>query len=282
MIIPRFLVLGLLTATVFASPSVMAADSAPAPIPYRGMSLDDSAKLNAALNKLMVADDPSVKDILAANPTFSVVKGNSALIPAPFNPARHDANVAIAKKGDIDLLFAGDSITDWWVTNGKVAFAKFFGGIKVADFAIAGDTTQGVLYRLQNGEGQGFQPKAIMLMIGTNNIGRNTAGEIADGVIADLNEMQKDFPNAKILLLGVFPRGLPTDPNRVTIAGINAIISKLDDGKHIFYMDIGSKFLGADGAFLPNTFLADNLHPQEAGYEIWGDAVKDKLAELMK
>jgi lysophospholipase L1-like esterase len=205
-----------------------------------------------------------------------------AIIPAPYQPARHDKFVEIAKKGDIDVLFDGDSITDFWATNGKDVFPKYFGGWKLANFAISGDTTQGVLYRLQHGEGQGFSPKAIMLMIGTNNTGRNTAVEIADGIIADVNELRKDFPAAKILLLAVFPRGLPNDPARKTIADINAMIAKLDDQKHIFYLDIGPKFLGADGAFLPDVFLPDNLHPKAAGYEIWGAAVKDKLLELMK
>jgi beta-glucosidase len=95
-------------------------------------------------------------------------------------------------------------------------------------------------------------------------------------------EMRKDFPDAKILLLAVFPRGLPNDPVRDKIADINRIISKLDDQKHVFYMDIGSKFLDANGAFLPDSFRGDNLHPQTKGYEIWGEAVKDKIAELMK
>jgi lysophospholipase L1-like esterase len=283
MLTPRYFALGLFSALVFASFPVRAADSAPTPIPYRGMSLDDTAKLNAALNKAMVAEDASIKAILDANPSFSIVKGNSAIIPTPYVPARHDGFVAIAKKGDIDVLFDGDSITDFWATNGKDVFPKYFGGLKLANFAISGDTTQGVLYRLQNGEGQGFQPKAIMLMIGTNNVSRgNTAVEVTDGIIADLNELRKDFPDAKILLLAVFPRGLPSDPYRKTIADINAMIAKLDDQQHIFYLDIGSKFLGEDGVFLPDTFLPDNLHPKAAGYEIWANAVKDKLAELMK
>ena len=77
--------------------------------------------------------------------------------------------------------------------------------IRTANFAIAGDTTQGVLWGLQNGEGQGFQPKAIMLMIGTNNTGANTAPEIAEGIGAVVLEMRHDFPDAKILLLAIFP-----------------------------------------------------------------------------
>ncbi len=94
--------------------------------------------------------------------------------------------------------------------------------------------------------------------------------------------MRKDFPNAKILLLAIFPRSMPGDPVRDKIAEVNRIISKLDDQQHVFYMDIGPKFLDEKGVFLPDSFRPDNLHPQAKGYDIWGAAVKDKLAELMK
>ena len=203
---------------------------------------------------------------------------------------RHEGFVETARKGDIDLLLEGDSITDWWVQGdaNKAMFDKYFGSMKTANFAIAGDTTQGVLWGLHNGEGQGFQPKAIMLMIGTNNTGGTdyagtaTAAEIAEGVGAVVQEMRTDFPQAKILLLAIFPRGLPGDSVRDKIAHINRIISKLDDQRHVFYMDIGAKFLDDRGFFLPDTFRPDNLHPVAKGYDIWGAAVKDKLAELMK
>ena len=127
---------------------------------------------------------------------------------------RHLGFAEIASKGDIDLLLHGDSITDWWVQGdaNKAMFDKYFGNIKTANFAVAGDTTQGVLWGLKNGEGQGFQPKAVMLMIGTNNSGASTAPEIAEGVGAVVLEMRKDFPNAKILLLAIFPRSTPGDP----------------------------------------------------------------------
>src|SRR5262249_9756777 len=113
---------------------------------------------------------------------------------------RHEGFVETAKRGNIDLLLDGDSITDWWVMGdaNKAMFDKYFGSMKTANFAIAGDTTQGVVWGLKNGEGQGFQPKAIMLMIGTNNSGpQYTAPEIAEGVGAVVLEMRKDFPNAK-------------------------------------------------------------------------------------
>ena len=127
-----------------------------------------------------------------------------------------------------------------------------------------------------------------MLMIGTNNTGGTdnagtaTAAEIAEGIGAVVLEMRNDFPQAKMLLLAIFPRGLPGDSVRDKIAEINRIISKLDDQRHVFYLDIGPKFLDEKGFFLPDAFRPDNLHPAAGGYDIWGAAVKDKLAELMK
>jgi lysophospholipase L1-like esterase len=120
-----------------------------------------------------------------------------------------------------------------------------------------------------------------MLMIGTNN-GGNTAMEVAEGIGAIVLELRRDFPEAKILLLGIFPRSIPGDPVRDKNAEVNRIVAKLDDQKHVFFMDIGSRFLDDRGFFLPDTFRPDLLHPVAGGYDIWGAAVKDKLAELMK
>ncbi len=69
---------------------------------------------------------------------------------------------------------------------------------------------------------------------------------------------------------------------RDKIAEVNRIIARLDDQQHVFYMDIGAKFLDEKGVFLPDSFRPDNLHPLAKGYDIWGEAVQAKLAELMK
>jgi lysophospholipase L1-like esterase len=253
-------------------------------------------QLNQTLKKLVESDTSSAKPLLKKYEALFRLQPPRFNVAATYTQTtqrmgpRHEGFVETAKKGDIDLLFHGDSITDWWVQGdaNKAIFEKYFGGIKTANFAIAGDTTQGVLWGLKNGEGQGFQPKAIMLMIGTNNTGGTnnagtaTAAEIAEGIGAVVLEMRNDFPQAKILLLAVFPRALPGDSVRDKIAEINRIISKLDDQRHVFYLDIGSKFLDDRGYFLPDSFRPDNLHPAAKGYDIWGAAVKDKLAELMK
>jgi beta-glucosidase len=254
------------------------------------------AQINQALTKWIDTDQSADKTLLKKYESLLMLQAPRLNVAATYTPtqmrlgSRHDGFVEIAKKGDIDLLLHGDSITDWWTQGdeNKAMFEKYFGGYKTANFAIAGDTTNGILWGLKNGEGQGFQPKAIMLMIGTNNTGgaehegTASAAGIAEGIGAVVLEMRNDFPQAKILLLAIFPRGIAGDAVRGKIAEINRLISKLDDQRHVFYLDIGGKFLDEKGNFLPDAFRPDNLHPAAKGYDIWGAAVKDKLAELMK
>ena len=254
------------------------------------------AQVNQAVKRWIEADQSAAKPLLRKYESLLMIEAPRLNIANTYTAtqmrlgARHDGFVELAKKGDIELLFHGDSITDWWAQGDetKAVFDKYFGAYKTANFAIAGDTTNGVLWGLKNGEGQGFQPKAIMMMIGTNNTGGTdnagtaTAAEIAEGIGAIVLEMRNDFPQAKILLLAIFPRGVPGDSVRDKIAEINRLIAKLDDQRHVFYMDIGPKFLDEKGSFLAGAFRPDNLHPTSKGYEIWGAAVKDKLAELMK
>ena len=216
----------------------------------------------------------------------AVARDNAATTPAPRDPnwvKRHEGFVEIAKKGGVDLLFLGDSITDGWRNRGKDVWEKNYASLKAANFGIGGDQTQHVLWRLQNGELDGIKPKLAVLMIGTNNLRGNTDEEIADGVKAIVAELNKRTPETKLLLLGVFPRGEKADdPNRGRIKNINSIIAKLDDGgKTVKYLDIGDKFLQPDGT-LPKSIMPDGLHPNAKGYEIWVDAIAPTVQEMMK
>ena len=109
-----------------------------------------------------------------------------------------------------------------------------------------------------------------MLMIGTNNTGGASGPEIAEGIGALVLELRKDFPDAKILLLAIFPRGAgPLDPNRRKCEEANQIIARLDDQNHMFFMNINSKFLDDKGGLI-GFRPTDHLHPVEQGYEILG------------
>jgi lysophospholipase L1-like esterase len=288
------LLLGAASAGVQAQPPAQQAAAAPAPVPAAvAIPRPTAAELQTArdsFERFIASADAPTRAILQKYPGLLEVRppqANTAIVPALAPPfaAKHQANVEVAKQGDAELLLMGDSITDFWRNTegpyaGKAVLDQHFGQWKIANFGIAGDTTQGVLYRLQNGEGQGFSPRAIMLMIGTNNTARNTAAEIAEGIGAVVLELQRDFPQAKILLLGVFPRGRPGDPVRTTIADINRTIAKLHDGNKVHYLDIGAKFLDASGTIAPDV-MSDLLHPGPKGYEIWAQAVKEPLTKLM-
>jgi lysophospholipase L1-like esterase len=199
----------------------------------------------------------------------------------------HQKYVAIAKEGKAQLLFLGDSITAGWAGGGKEVWAKSFTQWQPANFGIGGDRTQHVLWRIENGELDGLKPKAAVVMIGTNNVGNDTVEGIASGVTKIIETIRAKTPDTKILLLAVFPRGAtagtPEKPNaqRVKLSQVNDIIAKLADNKHIFYMDIGAKFLQPDGS-ITKEIMPDALHPTAAGYQIWADAITPKLTELMK
>lgn len=203
----------------------------------------------------------------------------------PRNMDRHDAFVAIAQGGDIDLLFSGDSITDWWAREGDFGRAVWdasFAHHNPANFGIAGDTTQGVLWRSRNGELEGFEARLIVHMLGTNNINRNSNADIVEGNRLILEEFRQRQPQAKVLLLGVFPRGLEADnPYRASIREINEGLENLADNENIFFMDIGDQFLDAD-LTLPVDVMPDGLHPNARGYQIWADAIIDTVHELME
>ena len=262
----------------------------PAPVPpevaIQRPAADELARINAALKRFVdtnTSADSALLKKYAELINVPAPRPNTAIAPVQTQvrtTERHNGFVDTAKNGDFDILFAGDSITDWWQqaapNGGTDVQKKYFGDVKVANFAVAGDTTQGVLWGLQNGEGQGRKPKAVMLMIGTNNTGGNTGPEIAEGVGAVVYELRKDFPDAKIMLLAIFPRGAgPTDANRMKNEEANKIIAKLDDGKHVFFRNINDKFLNPQGQLIG--FRPDNLHPTAEGYEIWAKAVSDTL-----
>jgi lysophospholipase L1-like esterase len=187
-----------------------------------------------------------------------------------------------AKKGNVDLIFIGDSITQGWEGRGKEVWKKYYEKRNAANLGISGDQTQHVLWRLDNGNVEGISPKLAVIMIGTNNSnGRQKPEDIAAGVKMIVEKLRDKLPQTKILLLGIFPRGADDqDPRRQINMKVNEIISKLADSNMIFYLDIGDKFLDSDHK-LSKDIMPDLLHPDAKGYEIWAEAIEPEVAKLM-
>jgi len=215
---------------------------------------------------------------------YAVAQPPSSVIPAPREEgdwmARHNAMNERVKKGNVDLIFIGDSLTQGWEGPGKDTWQKYYEKRNAVNLGISGDRTEHVLWRLDNGNIAGISPKLAVIMIGTNNSKDNTAEEIATGIEAIVKKLREKLPQTKVLLLAVFPREEKPGELRGKLAKTNEIVSRLADGKMIHFLDIGPRFLEKDGT-IPKSIMPDALHPNSKGYEIWADAIEPKVAELM-
>jgi beta-glucosidase len=187
--------------------------------------------------------------------------------------------VELMKKGNVDLLMIGDSIMHGWERHQKV-YDQFYANRKILNFGFGGDLTGHVLWRLDNAPMDAIHPKAVMLMIGTNN---GVPKNAADGILAIVKKLQKLYPDTKIFVLYVFPRDEKPDGNmRVKVNEINTYLPKLlANLNNTVLVDIGYLFLQEDGT-LPKSIMPDSVHPSDAGYIIWGNAVEPFLKPIFE
>lgn len=216
------------------------------------------------------------------------VRQNTALMPVPrtveWAVKRQTLVLQRAKEapGDYDIEFIGDSITEGWESAGKKVWSELGAKYKVINFGVSGDRTEHVLWRFGQGQLEGIKAKVAVVMIGTNNSGKNsnTPGEILAGVTAIVDEIRRRQPETKILLLGIFPREKSFSERRGDLLQVNQALAKLDDGQHISYLDIGSLLIEKDGSIAPD-MMKDALHPGEKGYRIWAAAMEPKLKQWL-
>ncbi|MGA2031968.1 MAG: platelet-activating factor acetylhydrolase IB subunit [Thermoguttaceae bacterium] len=189
---------------------------------------------------------------------------------------------ARVKQGNADLVFIGDSITQGWEGRGaRDIWNKFYAKRNAVNLGIGGDQTQHVLWRLENGNIDHISPKLAVLMVGTNNAGLNKPDDIANGIKAIVRELRTRLPRTQILLMGVLPRGVDnSDLKRWSTVQTNRIISALADGKNVFYMDIGAKFVNRDDS-ISTDLMPDLLHLSPKGYQVWAEAIEPLVAKLL-
>lgn len=205
----------------------------------------------------------------------------------------HEQLLAKTRGGRIDVYFEGDSIARrWGATDYPQLLENWkqnFFGWNAADFGWGADRVENILWRLENGELDGVHPKVIVLLAGTNNVGsRVPAGGIAAvvddvtrGIGAILRVMQAKAPDAVIILTGIFPRNDNMDV-MPAIDRINANLAKMANGRKIRYLNINGQLADTSGRLYEGMMNAsDKLHPTLKGYQVWADALKPILTELL-
>ncbi len=200
----------------------------------------------------------------------------------------HQQLLAKAKSGGIDLYLEGDSITRRWGATDYPDFLahwnRTFHGWNAGDFGWGGDRTENILWRLSNGELDGVNPKVIVILAGTNNVGKEPGDDakvedVARGLKAILETCRAKAPAATIVLTAIFPRN--DNPAVVpTIARINASLARMADGKTVRFLDVNPRLADAHGALLEG-MMVDGLHPSLKGYEVWAEGLKPILTELL-
>jgi lysophospholipase L1-like esterase len=217
---------------------------------------------------------------------------NAAIVPVPRTGSITNRQSLVLQRakdapGNYDIEFIGDSITQGWEGRGSNVWKQFYGHRHAINFGVSGDRTENVLWRFEQGQLDGIKAKVAVVMIGTNNSNKNKDGtdtysdsDILEGVTAIVNQIRARQPDTKIVLLGIFPRAKTFSAQRGRLLEINQVLAKLDDGQHVFYLDIGSQYVELDGT-ISKDIMPDALHPNDAGYQIWAKAMEPRLKEFL-
>ena len=251
---------------------------------------------NAGYDRLAEQVASSIAKII---PTLTTV--NTAILPVgkleKDGYEWADRHAEIMKIKDIlnpEIILIGDSITHFWGglpdggksgNRGTETWQTLFGDRHVLNLGFGWDRTQNVLKRIQLGELDNLNPKAIVIHIGTNNLANtvnarsNTPAEIAEGIEKIVHQTHEKCPKAQIILMAIFPRGkTAADPKRAILSDINKLIAPLGEKEHITFLNITKKWLEADGS-ISKDIMPDALHPNQKGYAIWADALKAVLPQ---
>ena len=190
--------------------------------------------------------------------------------------------------GGSQVVFIGDSITHNWEGPGKAAWDKYFAGepYRALQLGFSGDRTEHLLWRIDHGEFDGYEAKAIVLMIGTNNTGhfpfeKEPPSDTILGIKAVIDALLEKQPKARVILHPILPRGSGIDDEcRRRDSIVNREIVKLADGRRVVWCDFSTSLLLPDGT-IPHDICPDELHPCAAGYEIWANAVMPVIDHVL-
>jgi lysophospholipase L1-like esterase len=217
--------------------------------------------------------------------TLAQTKKERAIEPAQRDDsegwmARHEILNARVRRGDVNLLFLGDAVVQGWEDNGKEAWDEFYGKRGAVNLGIVGDLAEHVLWRLDHGNLGGMPPKLAVLMLGGDYPDGATPEDICAGTTAVVNKLRAKLPGAKVLVVGILPRGLSSsDPRRQAGARANELVAKLVDNKMVHYHDIGFAFLEPDQT-LRKDLVPDHVHLSPLGYMALAEWLEDKVTTL--
>jgi lysophospholipase L1-like esterase len=174
-----------------------------------------------------------------------------------------------------DLIFVGDSITECWQREGRRVWEEFYGSRAAGNLGCSSDRVEHCLWRLLNGNLDGICPRTAVVLIGTNNLvgPADDPRRVADGIGKIVDALRAEFPQIRILVVGLFPRGEQPNEQRDLALQVNQILQTWSTEEGISYADFGSAFMDGGGG-IRRELMPDFLHLSEDGYRIWATAIE--------
>lgn len=208
--------------------------------------------------------------------------------PAAVAERRYEANwearvqdqLAEVRKGGHELVFIGDSITEFWNREGQPVWDEYYGDRKALNLGVGGDRTENVIWRIDHGELDRLSPKVAVLMIGTNNYDLSDAYGISEATLTIVDRLEKIWPNTEFLVVGILPAGYRTNPHRAKMDLANERTERLLKRRRAHYLNVNKAFM-EEGTRTRRDLLVDTLHYSEKGYQVWAEAMEPTLARLL-
>lgn len=199
-----------------------------------------------------------------------------------YTSSAHEAFVNRAKRGNIDLLFIGDSTAASWVAEGKTVFDKEFAGLSVESFGIGKETSGDLLKRMIDHELDNISPRAVVVQTGTNDLDEGVPPSVVIAKITEIvEEIKTRLPSTRVVLVGIMPRGSsPDDSYQAEIKKINAGMAKLANGKDIRYLNPAPVLSSSDGSVMEAFYKTDHVHLSTKGYEALEKALRIHLQDI--
>jgi beta-glucosidase len=188
--------------------------------------------------------------------------------------AKHNMILGMKDKDDIQLVFLGDSLTRRWEDNIGI-WNKYFAAYHPVNFGVGGDCLENIKWRILNDELEGINPKAIMVLAGTNNLDKDPEEVIVSGIEEIVGMIQAKLKDTKIVVLGLLPRNQTEAGINYgkKIARINRQLAARFTGTEITFKDIGAILMNEKGR-VSIAIMPDGLHLNDKGYELIGPELR--------
>jgi beta-glucosidase len=225
--------------------------------------------------------------MLAALCLVALLAGQEIAPVPPEGMAWHQQLVARAKKGDMGVVFFGDSGTAGWAKTGAELWKSRFEPLRAANFGINGNGVGNLLWRLRNGELEGDAPKVAVIWIGHVDLlqGRTSPEAIAEGIMACVREIRQRQPETKVLLMALLHASFfPNVSEKQTTAGrkVNELLAKQADGKKVRLVDLNDRYVEKKDELLKELQQAKDPHLLTTHYRIWADGIQKPLEEMLR